>query len=52
MSELFYSILTIDVHFTVILFAAYSLRFPFLIFLTKRDILENLRQDFDNRTII
>ena len=50
-NEVFYSILTIDVHFTVILFAAYSLRFPFLIFLTKREILENLRQYFDNRTI-
>ena len=44
--------LTIGAHFTVILFTAYLLPNPLLSFLMKRKILENLRQDFDNRMII
>ena len=37
--------------FSVILFAAHLLPFPLLIFLMKREIVENLRQDFDSRMI-
>ena len=52
LSECKITCLNHDVHFTVILFAAYLWPSPFLIFLLKRETLENLQHDFDNCVII